>query len=331
MKRGLRLLQVLGILLLLPLAAQAQYAYEHAFLWTQADGMQDLGTIKGWQNSIAYAISDLGEVVGYDGLNSHETAFRWAPSAAMQHLPGSGTTDAVAAAVNSSGEIAGTYYLPGGAIHSFLWTKDGEIKDLGSLGGGSTVATGINRSGEVVGYSNTPTPGVDHAFLWTQSGGMQDLGALLGPASSSQAWAINDSGIVAGRSTAANGDDLAVVWKAGKIEILGPGLAQGINDLEQVVGESYTPKTPQRAFVWDAKSGMQLLPLLPGALASFGQGINNSGEAVGWSLGSGDFYQAFLWTSAAGTQDLGNLGGNYGAQAFAINDAGQVVGSSSIQ
>ena len=94
----------------------------------------------------------------------------------------------------------------------------------------------------------------------------------------------------------------------------------------------YTRYTPQQAFIWNpGGGGMQLLPLLPGAIASYGQGINNSGEVVGWSLAGSPFYQAFIWTPTGGTQDIGNLGGNYGAQAFAINDAGQVVGSSTIQ
>jgi uncharacterized membrane protein len=64
MKRATRLLQSLTILLFLPLMAHAQFENEHAFLWTQAGGMQDLGTITRWQSSIAYAISDAGEVVG---------------------------------------------------------------------------------------------------------------------------------------------------------------------------------------------------------------------------------------------------------------------------
>jgi probable HAF family extracellular repeat protein len=78
---------------------------------------------------------------------------------------------------------------------------------------------------------------------------------------------------------------------------------------------------------------MQLLPQLPGAVATIGEAINDSGEVVGWNFPppGGNAYQAFIWTPTGGTQDIGNLGGNYGAQAFAINDAGQVVGSSTIQ
>ena len=123
----------------------------------------------------------------------------------------------------------------------------------------------------------------------------------------------------------------SLFWNGEKILSLGPGLAQGINNLGQVVGETYTPKTDQRAFIWTAESGMQDLGVLSGALASFGQGINDSGEVVGWNITAGGYYQAFIWTAAGGMQDIGNLGGLYGAQAFAINDAGQVAGGSSIQ
>ena len=333
MKRATRLFQVIVIVAFLPLMAHAQFEYEHGFLWTQAGGMEDLGVIKGWQNSFALAISDSGQVVGTDSVNADSTTFRWTRSAGMQHLPGSSTTYSVAVAVNNSGEVAGLYYPTPGNVHAFVWTQAGGIQDLGTLGGSTSEATGINRSGQVVGYSATAS-GVYHAFLWTQSAGMQDLGAYLGATSYSQAWAINDDGIVAGRSTGTNGDDMIAIWRAGKIQILGPGVAYGINNRGQVTGARYTRYTGQQAFIWNpGGAGMQLLPMLPGATASFGQGINNSGEVAGWNFpATGDnAYQAFIWTPAGGTLDIGNLGGLYGAQAFAINDSGEVVGSSTIQ
>lgn len=326
MKRATRLFQLLAILLFLSLMAHAQSGFDHAFLWTQADGMEDLGTIQGWQISIAYAISGSGEVVGYDILNTDATAFRWTPSAGMQHLPGSSTTYSVAVAVNNSGDVAGVYYATGTIVHAFVWTQAGGFQDMGTLGGTTSTATGINRSGEVVGYSETSS-GATHGFLWTQSGGMQDLGAFF-------PCAINDAGLMAGSSSSANGNSEAAVWNKGRISILGPGVACGINNWGQVAGEKYTLHTDQQAFIWNpGGGGIQLLPMLPGALASFGLGINNFGEVVGWSLPNtrDGAYKAFIWTPTGGTQDIGNLGGSYGAQAFAINDAGQVVGSSTIQ
>lgn len=325
MKRATRLLQLLAILLFLPLMAHAQAEDEHAFLWTQAGGMQDLGTITGSQNSIANGISQLGEVVGYDtGVGSRgtgATAFRWTPSAGMQHLPGSSTTYSVAVAVNNLGDAAGVYYATGTIAHAFIWTQAAGFQDIGTLGGSTSAATGINRSGEVVGYSQSASR-AGHGFLWTQGAGMQDLGTSI-------PWAVNDSGTIAGESTAGNGD---AEWNNGRISILGPGQALGINNLGQVVGVRGTPYTPGQAFIWGpGGGGMEILPMLPGALFSKGQGVNNSGEVVGWSQTASGFNQAFIWTSTGGTQDIGNLGGIYGALALAINDSDQVVGYSTIQ
>jgi probable HAF family extracellular repeat protein len=319
----------LAILLFLPLMAHAQSELLHAFLWTQADGMQDLGTIPGWQNSIAYAISDSGEVVGYDSNTAgNVTAFRWTVKAGMQHLPGASMTWSVAVAVNNSGDVAGGYYPTGTTTgRGFIWTQAAGFQDIGTLGGSTTGVGGMNRSAEIVGSSETSS-GADHGFLWTQGGGMQDLGTFF-------PCAINDAGLMAGTTYAANGDPEAAVWNNGKVSILGPGGACGINNRGQVVGTRYTPhSSTEQAFIWTpGGAGMQLLPQLPGAVATIGEAINDSGEVVGWNFPppGGNAYQAFIWTPTGGTQDIGNLGGNYGAQAFAINDAGQVVGSSTIQ
>ncbi len=329
MKRAVRLLSSIAIIALLPLMAHAQAELNHAFLWTQADGMQDLGTIPGWQNSIAYAISDSGEVVGYDSNTAgNVTAFRWTVKAGMQHLPGASMTWSVAVAVNNSGDVAGGYYPTGTTTsRGFIWTQAAGFQDIGTLGGSTTGVGGMNRSAEIVGSSETSS-GVEHGFLWTQGGGMQDLGTFM-PIS------VNDAGLIVGYTLAKNGDALAALWNKGRISLLGPpGEPSGINNIGQVAGVETTPHTTEQAFIWNpGGGGTQLLPLLPGATASFGQGINNAGEVAGWNFpptGDSD-YQAFIWTPTGGTQNIGNLGGIYGAQAWAINDSGQVVGSSTIQ
>jgi probable HAF family extracellular repeat protein len=324
MRRATRLLQLLAILLFLPLMARAQGEDEHAFLWTQAGGMKDLGTITGSQNSIAYGISELGEIVGSDVVGTYATPFRWKANAGMEGLPDFGTIEGYAVAVNNSGEIVGDYYPDGAsAIRAFIWTPTGGLQDLGTLGGSTAAATGINRSGQVAGYSDTSS-GANHGFLWTQSGGMQDLGTFIPNA-------VNDTGLIAGSVVTAKGDQAAAVWNKGQVSILGPGVALGINDLEQIVGERVARDSGQ-AFIWNpGGGGMQLLPMLPGAISSLGQGINDSGEVVGWSQTDDGFYQAFIWTPVGGTLDIGNLGGIYGALSFAINDSGQVTGYSTIQ
>jgi len=324
MKRAMRLLQCLAILLFLPLMAQAQA--EHAFLWTQAGGMEDLGTLPQSQNSFALAISNSGEIVGYNTPKNVTAASRWTSKAGMQPL--FVASYSVARGVNDSGEIVGDYITSAGLDHAFLWTQASGLQDLGTLGGSSSIATAINQSGQVVGYSTTST-NFTHAFLWTSTTGMQDLGSFLGDNRSSSAFGINDQGVVVGNSLTQDGAAIATLWRAGKILSLGPGSAQGINNLGQVVGEFSTLETPPQAFIWTAKGGMQLLPMLPGAVSSYGESINKSGAIAGWSKTSDGFDQAFYWTSSGGTQNIGNLGGQY-AVAFAINDSGQVAGSSTI-
>jgi probable HAF family extracellular repeat protein len=88
----------------------------HAFSWTEAGGMVDLGTLGGTSSS-ATKVNAKGQVIGFGYL---------------------------------SGEP-----LPQGNRHAFSWTQTGGIVDLVGLAGSSrsSVARGVNTSGQVVGYS----------------------------------------------------------------------------------------------------------------------------------------------------------------------------------
>jgi len=95
----------------------------HAFLWTEAGGMRDLGHLGGG-TSRATAISDTGQVVGTSSLiDGSAHAFSWTSSGGMLDLntllsPNSGWVLVEAHGVNNKGQITG-YGLHNGTGHAF--------------------------------------------------------------------------------------------------------------------------------------------------------------------------------------------------------------------
>jgi len=108
-------------------------------------------------------------------------------------------------------------------------------------------------------------------------------------------------------------------------------IAYGINDIGQVVGESFPePYNLGRAFLWNSADGMQDLATLGGSGAS-AHSINNSGAVAGTSrLPNSDRLEPFIWTKSEGMRWLGSLGGqgDYNV-ARDLNNSNEVVGTSS--
>jgi len=103
----------------------------HAFLWTGATGMQDLGSLScaPTEPSAAYAINVLGQIVGQSNDQSGSPrAVLWQPGSTMPTdlntlvEPGSGWMLQNAVAINTRGQIVGSGLNPQGASGSFLLT-----------------------------------------------------------------------------------------------------------------------------------------------------------------------------------------------------------------
>ena len=225
-----------------------------------------------------------------------------------------------ATGINSSGQVSGVSQISGGTLeHAFLYSG-GVMQDLGTLGGTQSQAWAIDASGEVVGGSYLANTDY-HAFV--DSGGvMQDLG-LLGE---SEALGVNGAGQVVGDMCTGACD--AFLYSGGVTSDLGnlggSASAIGVNDLGQVVGQSYLPGyTAYHAFLYSG-GVMQDLGTL-GGTNSVARGINDSGQIVGWSDLPGDtVVHAFLYSGGV-MYDLGAPAGS-SSYAYAINSSGAVVG-----
>ncbi|HEY0871090.1 MAG TPA: hypothetical protein VGD55_11875, partial [Acidothermaceae bacterium] len=309
----------------------------HAFSWTAAGGMVDLGDPFGTLPASTYAagVNDAGVVVGDSTTLPPFTeafAFTWTPAGGIALVGGlhfGDTPDAVA--INSQGQMAGNNTTPTGTKHAVFWTAGHAPVDIGVLGGssGGSSATALNDNGQVVGTSSTTT--ADDAFSWTQAGGIVDLGSLGG--GSSDAVALNNAGEVVGFSYNSHAQSHAFSWTAGggmvDLGTLGGTMSQpfGINSYGQVVGWSTNASGVADAFSWTQSGGMVDLGNFGGAGGSLAMAVNNGGEVIGRSQTASGDWDPFSWTSAGGMVDLGNLPGDWG-YPVAINDAGQIVGYS---
>lgn len=106
----------------------------HAFRWTPAGGLEDLGLTTGTQ-SIAIAISADGHVVVGEATDAGGfwRAFRWTAATGMQDLGSLGGPESAAYAVSRDGSvIVGTALTSGstGSNAAFVWTEKTGMQSL---------------------------------------------------------------------------------------------------------------------------------------------------------------------------------------------------------
>jgi probable HAF family extracellular repeat protein len=306
------------------------YPQVRAVLWKHGK-IHDLGTFGG-NESVAYAINDAGDVVGFasntipDSLNvdmfafgaTQTHAFLW-KDGAIHDLGTLGGPDSIAFNVNERGQIAGDSFTSfiGNSVSAipnavpFLW-ENGKMINLGGFGGTYGAENDLNNRGQVVGFSFITGDIGFHPFLWSE-GKLFDLGTFGG--TDGEAIWLNDAGDVVGYAEFpipcpgcdSFGQEVfhAALWKHGEIIDIGPvegdrcSAADGINSRGQVVGGSGICFGAVNAFLWE-ESGPAvdlnaLVPVSSPLHLKEAISINDRGEITGNGvLPNGDIHTFLL-------------------------------------
>lgn len=185
-----------------------------AFRWTQAGGLQSLGSLGGvW--SEAHGVSADGAVVAGWSLTTVSAtyrAFRRTQFEGMQNIGSLSGSSSWGRGLSADGSVVvGEDQNRVGRLRAFRWSAATGMQDLGTLGGYQSGARGVSADGlVVVGWATLPGE-IQRAFRWTPSGGMQALGSL---GSASEALSVSgDGSVVVGKFHTA-GANRAFRWTA---------------------------------------------------------------------------------------------------------------------
>ena len=166
------------------------------FLWTQDDGMVELGPLPGFDNVGAGYISiseDASSVIGGFFGNSGLSAFRWTEEEGMVGMSPPGMNYSLATAVSADGSIiVGTASADANSWDGFIWDDENGFQSLGSKPPNWETANPwlLSADGGVVfGKDSCPGCSFGRAFRWTVQEGLQ---AIPGTSESSTWYVLQD-------------------------------------------------------------------------------------------------------------------------------------------
>jgi uncharacterized membrane protein len=285
-----------------------------AYVWDpRRNAMRSLGLLE------AYDINAALTIVGYDGSGPVQWSYL-AGSDSWQRAPMAtlGGTYTFPQQLNSVGQSVGRSQTVAGANHATLWQSASQIVDLGLPAKADySGARAINAQGVIVGRSRAAANGAEwDGFVWTPDvangalGSMHVLPRYQG-LTRNFPESINDQGVIAGYSEAADGFPYAVRWAPlsdgsggyaapTALQAGGqPARAYGVNNAGTIVGQVGRNRSTGVAFVWDAAAGMRQL-FNPNGQESRATAIDDGPTTTitGWVL-RGDYllgtYTAVRW------------------------------------
>jgi len=243
-------------------------------------------------------------------------------------------------AMNDLGQVVGTSADAAGINRAFRWDPTTGVMTLLSALPGQTntyavslIPTAMSNSGAVAGYApyyegasfkayhagrwNTPTSAVD----------LSPTGAI-----GSNAWSMNESGVIGGSLNNAIGFPQPRLWHPdGSVTAIPLNADERIGSVPAVADDGTALVQVDMANPPYAKCFIRLpdgtrvdVPLPAGNPRMFATAMNNSRTVVGYYY-VGSSPRAFIWTPDGGTRDLPK-GGYVDTAATAINNAGVIVG-----
>ena len=223
-------------------SSTSNYGNTKSGLWKSYSPGSNMQQLYYKNTSVAYSLNDNGQILASGGDPSQTMIYSiWGGHSPVK--AGGNMEIKYASDINDSGHVIGETALG----TPYIWSMyNGSTQLISSISGG---ATDINNLGEVVGTKNADigangevlNEGQSQAYVY-KNGEVIELG-YVGVGTSSEAYAINEEGIVVGSS---NGN--AFIWDAngGMLnlnDLLPDGsewtnlsVASDINDLGQIVG-----------------------------------------------------------------------------------------------
>jgi len=322
----------------------------------------DLGSLGGsWPNSVAYSVSDNGQIVGKSQASSsyprYERATIFDPRGSGSNIDlgtlGDGWYNSCANFVNNKGQVVGYVHRYSNVDQVDYWraamfdpTGGGNNIDLGTLGGARSEARSINDRGQIVGNAEDGSgPGKFQATLFDPTGAGNNINLRAPDNTWSLANCINEKGQIVGWSSRySNANMHATLFDpTGNGNNIDLGLIGGdynrswaysINNLGQIVGNCGNDMGYSRATLFDPTGHGNNLNLgVLGGRWSYATSINDKGQIVGYASDSSGQYRATLFdpTGNGNNVDLNTLinpsSGWFLYQAWSINEQGWIVGS----